>query len=40
MDEYGRLKIWFEFNDKGTTLHLGENSALCNLVGKLVKEYP
>ncbi|GKA06080.1 S-adenosyl-L-methionine-dependent methyltransferases superfamily protein [Tanacetum coccineum] len=26
-DEYGPLKIRFEFNDKGTMLHLGENSA-------------
>ncbi|GKE88809.1 hypothetical protein Tco_1566284 [Tanacetum coccineum] len=25
-DEYGPLKIWFEFNDKGIMLHLSENS--------------
>ncbi|GKA88068.1 hypothetical protein Tco_0809832 [Tanacetum coccineum] len=40
-DEYGPLKIQFEFNDKGTMLHLGENSARwSNLVGELVREYP
>ncbi|GJY08362.1 hypothetical protein Tco_0375416 [Tanacetum coccineum] len=40
-DEYGPLKIQFEFNDKGTLLHLGENSARwSNLVGKNVREYP
>ncbi|GJU50631.1 hypothetical protein Tco_1220186 [Tanacetum coccineum] len=39
-DEYGLLKIRFEFNDKGTMLHLGENSAgWSNLVGELVREY-
>ncbi|GKE44917.1 hypothetical protein Tco_1472201, partial [Tanacetum coccineum] len=41
MDEYGPLKIQFEFNDKGTMLHLVENSARwSNLVGELVREYP
>ncbi|GJY18727.1 copia protein [Tanacetum coccineum] len=31
----------FEFNDKGTMLHLGKNSARwSNLVGKLVREFP
>ncbi|GJY53027.1 hypothetical protein Tco_0444691 [Tanacetum coccineum] len=36
MDEYGPLKIQFEWNDKGTMLHLGENSARwSNLVGEI-----
>ncbi|GKG19446.1 hypothetical protein Tco_0376545, partial [Tanacetum coccineum] len=40
VDEYGPLKIRFEFNDKGTMLHLGENSTRwSNLVGELVREY-
>ncbi|GJV13082.1 hypothetical protein Tco_1354623 [Tanacetum coccineum] len=40
-DEYGPLKIRFEFNDKGTMLHLSENSARwSNLIGELVREYP
>ncbi|GJU93727.1 hypothetical protein Tco_1318483, partial [Tanacetum coccineum] len=39
-DEYGLLKIRFEFNDKGTMLHLGENSTgWSNLIGELVREY-
>ncbi|GJZ80041.1 hypothetical protein Tco_0644878 [Tanacetum coccineum] len=35
-DEYGPLKIRFEWNDKGTMLHLGENSVRWrNLVGEI-----
>ncbi|GKB94333.1 hypothetical protein Tco_0980470 [Tanacetum coccineum] len=34
-------EIRFEFNDKGTMLHLSENSARwSNLVGELVREFP
>ncbi|GJW71960.1 hypothetical protein Tco_0128877 [Tanacetum coccineum] len=41
VDEYGPLKNWFEYNDKGTMLHLGENAARwSNLVDELVKEFP
>ncbi|GKF50989.1 hypothetical protein Tco_0147456, partial [Tanacetum coccineum] len=39
-DEYGPLKIRFEWNDKGTMLHLSENSARwSNLVGEIVREF-
>nr|GEW06435.1 hypothetical protein [Tanacetum cinerariifolium] len=41
VDEYGRLKIWFGYNDKGTMLHLGKNAVRwSNLVGELVREFP
>ncbi|GKD78920.1 hypothetical protein Tco_1341541 [Tanacetum coccineum] len=41
VDKYGPLKIQFEFNDKGTMLHLGDNSARwSNLVDELVREFP
>ncbi|GJV43227.1 hypothetical protein Tco_1427763 [Tanacetum coccineum] len=41
IDEYGPLKIRFEYNDKGTMLHIDENSARwSNLVGELVREFP
>ncbi|GJV46915.1 hypothetical protein Tco_1437127 [Tanacetum coccineum] len=41
MDEYGPLKIRFEWNDKGMMLHLGDNSVRwSNLVGEIVREFP
>ncbi|GJR29465.1 hypothetical protein Tco_1105697 [Tanacetum coccineum] len=41
VDEYGPLKIRFEYNNKGTMLHVGPNAARwSNLVGELAREFP
>ncbi|GKD60867.1 hypothetical protein Tco_1298376, partial [Tanacetum coccineum] len=39
-DEWGPLKIRFEWNDKGTMLHLDENFVQwSNLIGEIAREY-
>ncbi|GJS60186.1 zinc finger, PHD-type containing protein [Tanacetum coccineum] len=41
MDEYGALSIRFEWNNKGTMLHLGPITARwSDFVGELVREFP
>ncbi|GJX84572.1 DIE2/ALG10 family protein, partial [Tanacetum coccineum] len=40
VDEWGSLKIRFEWNDRSTMLHLGEHAAQwSNLVGEIVREF-
>nr|GEW84458.1 hypothetical protein [Tanacetum cinerariifolium] len=41
MDEYGSLKIGFEYNNKETMLHVGQNSTRwSNLVVELARDFP
>ncbi|GJW52135.1 hypothetical protein Tco_0616544 [Tanacetum coccineum] len=41
MDQFGSQKIQFEWNDRGTLMHLGDYAAhWANLLGEIIREFP